>query len=153
MSKIEIGAYKNQTIYYDEHSDKFMCDISIEDRAKSTKRGSLSDLKKEIDQFIKLNLDFKPFKAIRVDYNDVTVVTVEGIRVDGTFIVNFGSSYKSFWTKEDCNKKLRSFSQELIQQRESLRKEFEAFKKGHDVRLTCLLDSLQPIDLSKYDVF
>ena len=56
MSKIEIEVYKGQAIFYDEHSDKFVCDISVEDKSKSTKRQSLKDVRKEIEQFIKLNL-------------------------------------------------------------------------------------------------
>lgn len=62
--KYEIETYKDQTIYYDEQYDYFICDISIEDGWKQTKRNKLADVRKEIDSFIKANLNFKPFKAL-----------------------------------------------------------------------------------------
>lgn len=85
--KYEIKQYKGQTIEYDDDLDKFVCDITIEDRNKTSKRGSLKDLEKEIDQFIKQNLEFKPFKLFekRSYGNSLDVIHVEGIRTDGRF--------------------------------------------------------------------
>lgn len=45
--KFEIEVYKGQTIEYDDEYDKFICDISTEDKYKTTKRSSLNDVRKE----------------------------------------------------------------------------------------------------------
>lgn len=85
----EIEVYKNQTIEYDDDLDKFVCDMTIEDRDRSVKRQSLKDVRKEIDQFIKFNLEFKPFQLIKKsDYSaELGILNVEGIRTDGKFTV------------------------------------------------------------------
>ena len=59
-----IENYRGHDIYYDEDSEKFVCDISIEDNAKSTARISLKACRLEVDSFIKENLNFKPFKVM-----------------------------------------------------------------------------------------
>lgn len=38
--KYEIEQYKGQTIEYDDDLDKFVCDITLEDKFKKSKRGS-----------------------------------------------------------------------------------------------------------------
>jgi hypothetical protein len=150
--KIEIETYKGQTIYYNEDSDKFECDISIEDKSKSTKRGSLKDVRKEIDTFAKLNLEFKPFKAIVGEsYNAMTVREVQGIRTDGTFTVKReGYSSASYYGKKEMAE-LRKYNQDAIDayaaaeaKRDAAQKEFRAEEKR-------ILATLEPLDLSKYD--
>lgn len=92
--KFEIEQYKNQTIEYDDELDKFVCDITIEDRTKSPKRASLKDLRKEIDAFVKMNLDFKPFKLFKKSSygTDIVVMNVDGIRTDGKFTCTYPDS-------------------------------------------------------------
>lgn len=86
--KIEIEQYKGQTIEYNDETDKFVCEIDIEDGTKNSKRSSLKELRKEIDAFIKANLEFKKFKLIKQSYtysSEFKVIIVEGIRTDGKF--------------------------------------------------------------------
>lgn len=51
--KIEIETYKGQEIFYDDEYDKFVCDISIEDKAKSTKRQSFNEWANHIHNLIR----------------------------------------------------------------------------------------------------
>lgn len=67
---IEIETYKGHTIYYKDTDDKFICEISIEDRSKKTARKSLKDVRKEIDVFIHDNMDFKPLKTNQQTSNE-----------------------------------------------------------------------------------
>jgi hypothetical protein len=148
--KIEIEEYKGQTIKYDDDTDKFICDISIEDNFKSSKRGSLKDIRKEIDQFIKLNLEFKPFRVFVKSYDDFGVATVEAIRTDGKLVVK-GAGYKTLYGKDDI-KDLFKFDHEL---NESNNKISDEFKKAVDKRQNDrkqLMQKLAPIDLSKYEL-
>ena len=88
-NKHHIENYRGHDIYYDEESEKFVCDISIEDRAKSTSRISLKTCRQEIDSFIKENLDFKPFKIMHfVTFDgDCDEREVVGVRSDGAMVV------------------------------------------------------------------
>lgn len=147
--KIFIEDYKGQVINYDDDADKFVCDISIEDRSKSSKRGSLKDIRKEIDLFIKENLDFKPFKVLVKSYDDFSIGDVESIRTDGKLVVKNSGSYKSYYDKKD-SAKLCKYDYDLVksmEELETLRNEFfEKFK----TQKSALFKRLSPLDLSMY---
>ena len=148
--RIEIETYKGQSIEYDDDNDKFVCDISVEDEFKTTKRQSLKDVRKEIDQFVKLNMDFKPFKAIEVSkygsdsYNEVFV---EGIRTDGKYIVSQrGSSYKSHYEQKDMVR-LRVFDQDIMEEKERLEKEVDDLRKANSQKIKDMAANLKPLSL------
>jgi len=86
--KIHIEVYRNHTIEYDYDADKFVCDIELNDEVRNTKRGSLKNLRKEIDLFIKENSGFVPFDYIACKYsNEYVVMHCAAIRTDGKFVV------------------------------------------------------------------
>lgn len=151
--KFEIETYKGQTIEYDDDYDKFCCDISIEDKYKQTKRLSLKDIRKEIDSFIKLNADFKPFKAIFLsEYGDkdFSIKNVESIRTDGKFIISEESKYKSHYGKKQM-KKCMVYDVDIVNEKQRLSKQLEAARKIYDNGVKELCKKLQPVDLSKFE--
>src|SRR5436190_9489324 len=153
--KYEIENYKGQLIEYDEDHDKFVCDISIEDKFKTTKRLSLKDVKKEIDTFIKLNIDFKPFKCLAIykyDKDDFTDLNVSAIRTDGKFITfkEGQENYKSHSDKKDALY-WRVYDADIIKEKEELEKEKEAVILKYRNAMKELCTKLTPIDLSKYE--
>jgi hypothetical protein len=152
--KIFFEDYKGQTINYDDDYDKFICDISVEDKFKTTKRSSLNDIRREIDQFIKLNLDFKPFRVLLASgYNDsqFSVAEVASIRTDRKLVVISSGGYRSYFGKEDA-KKLMKFDADLMKEKEVIE---DDFKKASDRRSNTLKElskRLVTLDLSKYDL-
>lgn len=154
MPKIEIEQYKGQTIEYDVDNDKFVCDITIEDRTKTSKRGSLKDLRKEIDTFIKQNLEFKPFKLFeKKSYNQTLhMISVEGVRTDGKFtytpdgstrnrIIDFEAEIRSgdefYYFDTDVIEKMKTISDKETKYKEEIREDRQK-----------LLDSLKKFDIS-----
>jgi hypothetical protein len=150
----EIEVYKGQTIIYDEDADKFVCDMSSEDRSKTAKRGSLKDLRKEIDQFIKLNVDFKPFKFISTDsWKRVEVYQAVALRNDGTLLVKpIGSSYEGgHWNKNDLkdafiydDNVMKEYG-DVLNEEKDLSNYIKKKKEG-------ILKKLKPINVSKFDL-
>lgn len=151
--RIEIEVYKGQTIEYDDENDKFICDISIEDKNKSTKRMSLKDVRKEIDNFIKTNLEFKPFKALflsRYGGVDFFVYAIEAIRTDCKFIVNTGGG-KSHYDQMDM-KLAMQYDADIVNEGKRLKNELDAAKNKYYEGMKELCSKLTPMDLSKYGV-
>lgn len=152
--KIEIEEYRGQTIKYDDDADKFVCDISIEDWSKSAKRGSLKDLRKEIDLHIKQNLNFKPFKALQLSKfggDSLKIVEVSAIRTDGKLIVSEGGNYKSHVGKKD-SEYLMKYDGDIVAELDKIEEESEAFYKLKRERTKELCSKLVKLDLSKYDL-
>lgn len=153
--KFEIQEYKGQTIEYDDDDDKFLCDISIEDKNKTVKRASLSYIRKEIDQFIKLNAEFKAFECLvldKYDSKDFEIINVLAIRTDGKFITHKrgNESYKSHSGKKDT-KYWMVYDADIVQQREKLRKDKDEYLSSYHKSVKKLCDKLTPIDLSQYE--
>lgn len=153
--KYEIENYKGQLIEYDDDYDKFICEISIEDKFKTTKRLSLSDVRKEIDSFIKLNADFKPFRCLEIDKydsKDFKIINVVAIRTDGKFVTytNGNENYKSHSGKKDI-KYWMEYDADLVEAKTKLEKEkSDAVSKCRD-GIKELCKKLTPMDLSKYE--
>lgn len=154
MEKIEIEVYKGQTIYYDTYNDKFTCDISIEDKSKSTKRQSLVDVRKEIDQFVKVNVGFKPFKALRIgSWSDELVeVHVEALRTDNAFKVKEGTSLSSsIFRKKDIDK-LKVYDLDIIKEMKEIEDEFDKAIDLKKEKIKKVFAKLKPLDLSSFDI-
>lgn len=152
--KIQIEQYKGQSIEYDDDADKFLCDINIEDKWKQTKRSSLKDVRKEIDAFIKLNANFKPFKAIFIDkYNGESfeVETVESIRTDGKFTVK-GKYNNSHYDKKDMERCM-VYDAEVVAAKKRLEDEIEAISKKNRALIKELSKRLVKADLSHFEIF
>lgn len=154
--KIEIEQYKNQTIEYDDEIDKFVCDITIQDRDKTTKRGSLKDLRKEIDQFIKTNLEFKPFRLFeKQNYSsDFNVINVQGIRTDGKFTCKNEKYPGRGFDLVDFEREMKSgdefyyyYDAEIIKEKAKIKKEQEGYDKIIRDKEQQLLKKLKKFDL------
>lgn len=151
--KIEIETYKGQEIFYDDEYDKFVCDISIEDKAKSTKRQSLNDVRKEIDVFIKNNAEFTPFKFICVsEYggDEFKVKNAFSIRTDGKIIVGTeSSSYKEHFGLKQTKLMMR-YDQSIINELEAAEKYLAEARENYRNKVAELRSKLVPINLDKY---
>lgn len=153
--KFEIETYKGQLIEYNDENDKFICDIVIEDKFKSTKRLSLTDVRKEIDTFIKLNVDFKPFKVLATDgwnNNNFAVLIVSAIRTDGKFVTykEGNQDYKSYSGKKEMAT-WKSYDPDAVNEKNRLKKLLDEAQKVYNTTLNTLTSKLLPIDLSKYE--
>jgi hypothetical protein len=154
--KHEIEDYKSHTIYYYEDENKFACDISIEDNFKEVKRSNLKDVRKEIDQFIKENLNFKPFKALMTDkYGDheVKVVEVTAIRTDGKLVVKerLDSKSQSFYGAEEA-KRLMKFDADLVEAQKAADEEYDKAYKVKKSKMAALMKKLVPLDFTNYNL-
>jgi hypothetical protein len=73
--------------------------MEINGVVKNAKRASLVAVIKEIDTFRKLNVGFKPFKVMKINYaDDLEVLEVSAIRSDGKFVV------QDKWCSEQLSK-------------------------------------------------
>lgn len=151
--QIEIEVYKGQTIYYDDDADKFICQINMNDKYKETKRSSLKDVRKEIDAFQKLNLEFKPFKAIlasRYSFESFEIVDIAGIRTDGKLVAKFkGRTRVDLLDSEDFGR-LKVFDNDLMDLIKKLDEQFESQRKRHEKEKKEIVDRFKTIDLSEY---
>ena len=84
---IHIQKYRNQEIYFNPKIDKFICTIYPQGIDK--KGSSLLTLKKNIDVYIKDNVEFENFKILNVGKHsgDYSISDVVGIRKDGRLLV------------------------------------------------------------------
>lgn len=151
--KIDIEQYKGQSIFYDEDSDKFLCDITIEDKYKSTKRQSLKDVRKEIDVFVKMNLEFKPFKCILKSsyYESFKITNIEAIRTDGTLLERENANSSGNILNKNDFIRICSFDEGIINGLETHEAEYRKAYNSYKAKEKELYKSLTPVDLSKYD--
>jgi hypothetical protein len=150
--RYEIETYKGQLIEYDDDYDKFVCDISIEDKFKSSKRLSLKDIRKEIDNFIKLNADFKPFKIIMADrWGSVYVKDVVAIRTDGKFVVKTdGGTYSSHLGMKEMMQH-KQYDAEIMKKIEKTEQDKKDIIDKYDKQILSLSETLKDLDLSRYE--
>ncbi len=150
--KIKIEDYNGQEIFYDEYDDKFVCDISVEDKSKTTKRTSLKDVRKEIDVFKKLNVDFNPFKILnKYNWGDIEALEVTAIRTDGKFVVKKGDNYSSQETAERLIKDFSMYDADILEKANEARRIFDEAGKAYDAEKKRLRNMMKPLDLSKYE--
>jgi len=150
--KIEIEQYNGQTIFYDDNSDKFTCDITVEEAYGTKSRKSLTEIRKEIDTFIKLNLNFKPFKAIfsgEYRWSEFGEGNVSAIRTDGKFIVDFGRRSSHYDTKD--MERCCVYDTEILDAKNKADEKFESARTERDNAIQELASKLVKMDLSKYD--
>lgn len=84
--KIEIETYRGWEISFDTNKDIFYAQSDEYDRGE-TKKTFLS-AKSYVDDFLKNNIDFKPFwvETIPNIFNDHTQIKIIGIRKDKRFV-------------------------------------------------------------------
>ena len=151
--KIHIEDYKGQTIEYDDDSDKFCCDISVEDQAKSAKRGSLKDVRREIDLFVKANLEFKPFKALYQEGGrDIRVIAFDSIRTDGKLVKAKGDyGWTSHYGAKEAQH-VHVYVDTILDDLKALNDLQERQRLERNKELDKLVARLVKMDLSKYDL-
>lgn len=89
--KIEIENYRGHTIEYDDERDRFYCEMAIGNGYQQKERKSLSEVRKQVDLFIKANLEFKPFKVMS---SSGDVVEFVALRTDGKFVDSKRNQYE-----------------------------------------------------------
>lgn len=84
--RVLIENYRGWDIYFDTEKEEFYT-VSNEYDNEQNKR-SFASAKKYIDDYIKQNSEFKPFKATSMPtfYDDSKEITIVGIRKDGAFM-------------------------------------------------------------------
>lgn len=101
--KTEVDIYRGYEIRFDTSNETFECDI---DDSRSVKR-SYAAIKGFIDEFIKENNEFKPFKIIpnpmEWHYNAQSAVVV-GIRKDKAYQIELADGTKKKLSTYDENK-------------------------------------------------
>ncbi len=154
--KIEIENYRNQVIYYNDDTDKFECDAVIEDATKATKRTALKDVRLFIDQFVKANAQFKPFKVFEIEtrsfgeakgepYFDgmLKIVTIESVRKDGALkVVNEKGGVDYYDNRSYQNKHhLRKFNPAIL----DIQKEWDEAEKKWEAKKKELQEKALPL--------
>lgn len=84
MAIVTIEEYRGWDILFNTEKERFYAQMDEEYAEKQ----SYASAKKYIDDFIKDNLQFKPFLAVRERgvYNEKEIVRVVGLRKDGRFV-------------------------------------------------------------------
>ncbi len=152
-----IETYKNFSIHYNDDRDKFECEIELNNKVKSTKRATLKDVRSEIDQFYKVNLEFKPFKFLKYSKfsNEIEIFECTAIRTDGKFICknvigNFTST--SYFSKEDMLNML-AYDTEVVEEIKDMQDRLFVAKTVHGHHVNALIAKLKPcIEFSEYIV-
>lgn len=150
--KYEIETYKGQQIVYNDDNDKFECQIELNNQVKNAKRSSLKDVRREIDQFVKANLEFKPFTFLRKSNYSKTFKIFEcsAIRTDGKFVISEkDSNCRSYADKKEMGSAM-VFDAEIVKELENLYKKLETAQVQYNNSVSDLYDKLIPLDLSAY---
>ena len=149
---IFIHQYRGFDIFYKEDSEKFTCEMVVEDNFKETSRVSLKAVKQEVDAFIKSNLNFKPFKIMFFDrfQGECDVRNVTGVRSDGSIVMEYkayGSDRKDFLKKGHYDeKKAKIWNPDLLDIEKEYKEHEEIWQKKRR-ELEKKADSLsKPID-------
>lgn len=96
--KVLIENYRNHEIYFDTEENTFFSISDIYDRQSEKK--SFASAKKEIDDFIKDNINFKPI-IIQNMYGEK--ITLLAIRKDGRFVYEEKGKKEQFSTYDESN--------------------------------------------------
>lgn len=142
---ILIETYKDQDIYYKVDSDKFTCEMVIEDSFYKTTRTKLLDVRKAIDKFTNDNKEFKPFKFFRGSINRVE--TIKSIRPNGyEFNATDGNSNSVFNPiKHNSWDKPYKYDSVLEAEYNELEKEWKEYKDKYDTKLKEIKSKLIPL--------
>ena len=153
--KFQIEEYKGFEIVYNDDSDRFECSMELNDNVKNSKRGSLADMRKEIDQFIKANSEFKPFWfLLKSSYgNGFARRYCSAVRTDGKMVSKSSETDARFSILDEKEMKLVCFYDvELIEALNRAYLDREAAQAKYRSVESDLTEKLVPLDLSKYGI-
>jgi hypothetical protein len=139
---IKIEDYRGWEISFDTSSEEFYALSGRNDT--DFRKKSFSAIKREIDEFMKENQAFKPFKveAVPSSFAAGEVLTIVGIRKDGRFIAEKGgkkvqiSDYneKGYMAVDDYNKPLWQELNDISKEVDELYKRKEGVKSQFKVK-------------------
>ena len=153
--RIKIETYRGQEIEYDDDRDKFICQMVIEDSYREKTSLKLTEVRKEIDRFIKQNADFKPFYFLDYDYRRVEIVAV---RTDGKFV----DSKRNHWSIDaikcgyqygGSGTKSYVLDHEIKEEEDALELEFEGYRQNYLERKRVIRSKYKPLDVTSLDAF
>lgn len=96
--RIEIDRYRGWIIYFDPENEMFFGE-GLE--AEPVQKTSFSAAKKAIDDYLKDNSNFKPFKVVKVGWEVTDPITITGVRKDGKFIYEEDGKKKQISTYDE----------------------------------------------------
>jgi hypothetical protein len=151
--KHKIETYREQEIFYNEDSDKFEVKILTDEelQPKMSKRASLIDVKKSIDEQFKRNANFKPFKALFERYGEATEVSITSIRKDGGVVIedNDGTKCQLHNGRYSDLNKLYKYSSEYLQAQRESNEKIKLLEKEIEIIQLSLKDKMpEKLDLS-----
>jgi predicted nucleic acid-binding Zn-ribbon protein len=146
-----IEDYRDNQIFYDESNDKFVCEILSEEEVqpKMMKRATLVDVRKSIDDYIKRNSAFKPFKALYSrwsDGSDTKAVTVVAVRKDGGVTIENSKGEREQIISDV--KGLRKYSESFLREKAQIDLQIKELESQKEV----LKEKLQAITPEKLDL-
>ena len=139
---IKIETYRGFDILFEPQSERFT--FALDEGSWTTKQ-SYSACKKNIDDFIKNNNNFKPFYAIKKDA--IRKVFVTGIRKDNKFV--FDDGILSDWDEKYYILHEESFDN-LIDEYNKLYEEFEKIKEEYYSKVNELKSKITGKTLVEY---
>ena len=153
--KFPIEEYKGFEIVYNDDSDKFECSMELNDSVKNAKRGSLADMRKEIDQFIKANSEFRPFWFLgksRYSSELFEKLYCAAIRTDGKLVVKYKESDTGYqlWDKSDMVKRACILDLGAVDAHKLAKLQKDEANKKYTETISELNNRLVSLDLSKY---
>lgn len=137
MSIVTIENYRGFDIEFETSSEKFQC-IITEDNTKQSI--SFSAIKKFIDEYIKENNEFKPFKIIKhpnENWGREGIINVIGIRKDGRFVIQLEGGKKEQLPEYDESKYIL-FNEKAVQyikEINSLKAHLDAYQKAQKANI------------------
>ena len=147
--RIKIETYRGHEIEYDDSSDNFICQMVIEDNFREKTSMKLSQVRKAIDQFIKLNLEFKPFSFLNEGHKRIDIVA---IRTDGKFVDKTGSQWGTDKIRNGSSygseNKSFAIDHDVIAELDSLESRFEDFRIKYVNERNAIRSKLKPFDTS-----
>jgi hypothetical protein len=155
--KVEIENYRGWDISFDTDRETFYA-VSSEYDTDRTKE-SFAAVKKSIDDYIKDNLEFKPFKAIHSRWGGDTFEIKEfvGLRKDKRFIVKSKESTEQF--SESDEKDVYEYSEiamNAINKIKALKEEKRLFNEAKDLEINTQKIALVKLNMreikSKYSI-
>jgi len=152
MKRVLIETYRGFDIEFDPNDEKFKC-ICSEDNTKES--GSFSAVKKFVDEYKKINQDFKPFWVQPIPGNmfvNRSPLKIIGVRKDGRFMSEDPNGKKGqisdyellyYMLEKDENKTILNEINELDEKMEEQRIEYS---KNRDL----LISKLNVVNLQTY---
>lgn len=144
----EITTYRDNLIQYDDAISTFIVEINGN---SVTDYVTLSDAKKAIDEFLKFNTNFVPFKALKklyFGYNDVHEIQVVGVLDNGTLVYKTESEIINF-LEVGQQHLLYNYDIDFLTNCTNLRNEYDMRQTKFYADRNELISSLVQMDSSK----